>query len=226
MVHRQKRGVMEPLDYQNSSEAMQQAATDWRRRIFGVSKDDAWRALAAEINARHEPRGWCRSGRVIAEFKPWKMTLDTIQEGENQVVTRLRAPFVNPSGFRFRIYRASIFSELGKRLGMQDIVIGDAAFDQAFIIQGNDDRYVRALLMDPQLRAMIAAQPKIMLEVKDDDGWFGTSFPAGTDELKFTAQGVIKDLDRLRSLFDLFAATLTRLCEIGTATGDPPRVRL
>jgi hypothetical protein len=205
---------------------MQQAATDWRRRIFGVSKDDAWRALAGEINARHEPRGWCRSGRVVAECKPWQMTLDTVQEGENQVVTRLRAPFANPSGFRFRIYRASIFSELGKRLGMQDIVIGDRAFDEAFIIQSNEESKVRALLADPQLRALIAAQPRLMLTVKDDEGWFGAAFPAGTDELKFQCLGVIKDLDRLKLLFDLFAATLVRLCEIGGATDAPPGVTL
>jgi hypothetical protein len=38
--------------------------------------------------------------------------------------------------------------------------------------------------------------------------------------------GVIKDLDKLRLLFDLFAATLTRLCEIGGATDDPPRVTI
>ena len=217
---------MEPLGYQNRGEAKQQGATDWRRRIFGVSRDDAWRAVAAELNARHEPRGWCRSSRIVADLKPWQITLDTVQESENQVLTRMRAPFANPSGFRFRIYRASMFSELGKRLGMQDIVIGDAAFDEAFIIQSNDESKVRALLADPQLRALIAAQPRIMLKVKDDEGRFGAPFPAGTDELKFTCGGVIKDVDRLRLLFDLFAATLTRLCEVGGATDDPPGVTI
>jgi len=109
---------------------------------------------------------------------------------------------------------------------MQDLLIGDRVFDDAFIIQGNDERHICALLHDPQLRALMMAQPRIMLEVKDDDGWFGAAFPAGTDELKFTASGVIKDLDKLRLLFDLFAATLTRLCEIGAATDAPPRVTI
>jgi hypothetical protein len=216
---------MAELNYQNPTDARREIAGDWRLRLFGPSRDQVWQQLAREINARHEPRDWFKPGRVVAGVGPWEITLDVLQQ-ENHDLTRLRAPFANPAGFRFRIYRATVFSDLGKMLGMQDIVIGDAAFDQAFIIQGNDDRYVRALLMDPQLRAMIAAQPKIMLEVKDDDGWFGTSFPAGTDELKFQCLGTIKDLDRLRSLFDLFAATLTRLCEIGTATGESPRVTL
>jgi hypothetical protein len=218
---------MAELNYQDPRDARREIKGDWRRRLFGPSRDEIWKLLADEINARHEPGAWWKPGRVVAAVGPWQITLD-VQEAENYAVTRLRAPFANPSGFRFRIYRTSVFSDLGKMLGMQDIVIGDPAFDDAFIIQGNDERHVRALLFDPQLRALMTAQPRIMLEVKDDDrcGLFGTKFPAGTDELKFTASGVIKDLDKLRLLFDLFVATLSRLCEIGAATDAPPRVTL
>ena len=45
------------------------------------------------------------------------------------------------------------------------------------------------------------------LTVKDDEGWFGTSFPEGVDELFFRVGGVIKDVERLKSLYDLFAET-------------------
>ena len=216
---------MSELNYQNPADARREMAGDWRRRLFGPSREEVWQQLAREINARHEPREWFKAGRVVAGVGPWQVTLDVLEQ-ENQNLTRLRAPFANPTGFRFRIYRTTVFSDFGKMLGMQDILISDPPFDDAFIIQGNDDRYVRALLADEKLRALIAAQPRIMLEVKDDDGWFGAAFPAGTDELKFTAQGVIKDLDRLRSLFDLFAATLTRMCEIGAATNGAPGVTL
>ena len=48
----------------------------------------------------------------------------------------MRAPYINPEGFRFTIYRKGFFSGLGKLLGMQDIEIGDPEFDEAFIIQG------------------------------------------------------------------------------------------
>jgi hypothetical protein len=140
--------------------------------------------------------------------------------------TRLRAPYVNPLGFRFRVYRKSAFSDLGKMLGMQDITIGDAPFDDAFIIQGNAEARVRELLADPKLRALIAAQPKVMFEVKDNEGWQGPRFPAGTDELRFVAGEVIKDIERLKKLFELFGHTLWRLCALGDATQEIPTIRL
>ena len=49
-------------------------------------------------------------------------------------------------------------------------------------------------------------------------------FPQQTDELCFTALGVIKDVDRLKRLYDLFAETLHTLCHIGSAYEDDPGV--
>ena len=44
------------------------------------------------------------------------------------------APYVNPDGFRFKIYRKSIFTGIGKALGMQDVDIGDEEFDREFVV--------------------------------------------------------------------------------------------
>jgi hypothetical protein len=138
----------------------------------------------------------------------------------------MRAPFVNPDGFRFTVYRKGVFSGLGKLLGMQDIEVGDPGFDEAFIVQGNDEARVRSLLADPKLRAMIADQPEIRLTVKDSEGWFGPSFPEDVDELHFQVVGVIKDVERLKGLFDLFAVVLDRLCRIGSGRKEEPGVTL
>jgi hypothetical protein len=46
------------------------------------------------------------------------------------------------------------------------------------------------------------------------------------DELHFQVVGVIKDVDRLKSLFDLFAAVLDQLCRIGSAYKQEPGVTL
>ena len=138
----------------------------------------------------------------------------------------MRAPYVNPEGFRFTIYRKGLFSELGKLLGMQDIEVGDPEFDEAFIIKGTDEAKVRDLFADPEVRSLIQAQPKIRLEVKDSEGWFGPEFPEDVDELHFQVVGVIKDVERLKALFDLFAAVLDRLCRIGSAYKQVPDVEL
>ena len=140
--------------------------------------------------------------------------------------TRMRAPYINPEGFRFTIYRKNLFSDLGKFLGMQDIEVGDPEFDEAFIIKGNDESKVRDLFANSKIRQMIQDQPKIRLEVKDSEGWFGPKFPEDVDELSFQVVGVIKDVERLKALFDLFAAVLDQLCRIGSAYKQEPGITL
>jgi hypothetical protein len=73
---------------------------------------------------------------------------------------------------------------------------------------------------------MIQAQPQIRLDIKDSEGWFGPTFPEDVDELRFQIIGVIKDVDRLKSLFDLFATVLDQLCRIGSASKQEPGVTL
>jgi hypothetical protein len=138
----------------------------------------------------------------------------------------MRAPYVNLEGLRFTVYRKGLFSELGKLLGMQDIEVGDPEFDEAFIVKGTDESRVRELFSDPEVRSLMLAQPQIRLEVKDSEGWFGPSFPEDVDELHFQVVGVIKDVDRLKGLFDLFAVVLDRLCRIGSACEREPGVSL
>jgi hypothetical protein len=88
---------------------------------------------------------------------------------------------VNPEGFRFTVYRKGFFSDLGKLLGMQDIEVGEPEFDEAFIIEGNDEERVRDLFANAKIRQMIQDQPQIQLEVKDSEGWFGSKFPQDVD---------------------------------------------
>ena len=220
---------MAELHYQHGEQARREVVTEWRRRLFGLSYNDVWAALAREINARHDAGGWWKHGKVVADVGAWQITLDkhVVSTGKSVIVyTRLRAPFVSAGGLRFVVYRKSVFSDLGKLLGMQDIEVGDRAFDEAFIVKGSDEGTVRLLLSDPTLRGLIEAQPKLRLEVKDDEGWFGAKFPQGVDELHFQVHGIIEDIDRLKLLFDLFAHTLRRLCEIGEAADRPAGVKL
>jgi hypothetical protein len=200
---------------------------------FGPSKDEVWRQLCLEIGADFIEGGFWKGSKVQAHVGPWTITLDTFTRRHHQqnhhshtTYTRIRAPYVNPEGFRFTIYRKGFFSDLGKLLGMQDIEVGEPGFDEAFIIKGNGESKVRTLFDDPNLRRLVEAQPEIKLEVKDSEGWFGARFPEGVDELHFQVVGVIKDVERLKALFELFAAVLDRLCQIGSAYKQEPGVDL
>lgn len=63
-------------------------------------------------------------------------------------------------------------------------------------------------------------------EIRDDEGWFGSTFPEGVDELYFQCVGVIRETELLKSLFALFALTLMRLVQIDSAYEDDPQVEL
>ena len=199
------------------------------RQLFGPSKDEIWRQLCEQVGGDFVEGGFWKGSKVQVHHKQWTVTLDIHSESQgesNTTYTRMRAPYVNKDGFRFTIYRKGFFSDLGKLLGMQDIEVGAPEFDEAFIIKGNDEDRVRVLFSDPKIRQMIQDQPTIRLEVKDSEGWFGPKFPQDVDELHFQVVGVIKDVERLKSLFDLFTAVLNQLCRIGSAYKQDAEVEL
>lgn len=195
------------------------------RKLFGPSRNDVWRELSSEVGGEFVEGSFTQSSKVRVKVKEWTITLDTFtvsNQNSSSTYTRMRAPFVNVDQFRFTIYRRSIFTNLGKLLGMQDIEIGDRAFDEAFVIKANDEAKVRELFRLAKLREMVDSQPSIHLSVKDDEGWFGAEFPEGVDELYFQVGGVIRDTERLKALYLLFALTLNSLCHLGAAYEDDP----
>ena len=199
------------------------------RELFGPSKKEVWEKLSEEIQAKFVDGGFWKGDKVIAKVGEWTVTLDTytVSNGKTSTTfTRMRTPYVNKDGFRFKIYRKNIFSELGKLFGMQDIQIGIPSFDEKFIIKGNNAFKIKELFADSKIRELIEIQPNVYFSVKDDEGWFRTVFPEGVDELYFQVVGVIKDPERLKGLFDLFAEILNQLCHIGSAYKNDPEVDL
>ena len=199
------------------------------RKLFGPSRKEIWRQLSAEIDARYVDGGFWKGDKVQATYGEWTLTLDSYAVSTGKVVvvyTRMRAPYLNPEGFRFTIYRRGVFSDIAKWYGMQDVNLGYEPFDRDFIVKGTHEERLRQLFSNPRIRELIAIQPEIHLTVKDDEGWFGPSFPEGVDELSFHVAGVIKDVERLKGLYELFAETLDQLCRIGAAYERSPNVTI
>ena len=194
--------------------------------LFGPSKREVWKALAREIGALYVEGGFWKEDRVQARLGPWAITLDTysVHSGHAQIVfTRLRAPYVNPEGFRFKAYRKGFFSEFGKLLGMQHVNVDHPEIDERFILKGNQEPTIRALFEDPEVCDLALTHlQKGGLEVKDKEGWLISKYPPETDLLYYQITGVLRDTERLRGLIDLFAAVLDRLEQLGAAVaGDP-----
>ena len=138
----------------------------------------------------------------------------------------MRAPFVNKDRLYFKISRQGFFRSIGKVFGMQDIEIGDPFFDKQFVIKGNDPEKIKLLFADGNIKELCQRQPRIHLNIKDDEGRFGTDFPEGVDELYFECIGVIKETALLKSLFALFCLILEHLVRLDSAYADDPKVIL
>ncbi len=199
------------------------------RGLFGPSKAEIWSQMAADIGASYIEGGWFKGDGVVYRHGEWKLVLDTYtvrRDKSSTTYTRMRAPFVNKDGLYFKIYREGFFSSVGKFFGMEDLEIGDPFFDESFVVKGNSHRQLLRLLSDEPLKNLINKQPRIHLEIRDDEGWFGPDFSDGVDELYFSRVGVMRDINELQALFELFTHTLTRLVQIDSAYEDDPNVEL
>jgi len=197
------------------------------RELFGPSKEDIWKQLATELDGDFQKGNFWKGDKIDVLYKDWFITLNTYStysKDSSTTYTCMRGAFTNVDGFRFTVYRKSIFNGIGKFFGMQDIQIGDHFFDEAYIIKSNDISKVRVLFKNRKLKQLIKIQPKLRLSLQDDNGWFNNQFPQGVDELFFERVGVMKDLTQLRNLFELFAEVLNNLCHLDSGFENDPNL--
>ncbi|MCU0723282.1 MAG: DUF3137 domain-containing protein [Planctomycetes bacterium] len=189
--------------------------------LFGPSREEIWRELAADTGMEFRDGGFWGADTVVAEARGWTVVLDSYttksDDGDTTTYTRLRAPFRNAGGIRFKVYRAGLFSGLGKILGLQDLEIGDPEFDRVFVVKGNSPEWIQGVFADPRVRGLLFGQERFTLEARAAQGWFTPEFPAGLEVLSFEVPECVRDAPRLRSFFVLLFAVLERMRALGLA---------
>ncbi len=146
--------------------------------------------------------GFFKPAMVKAQVGGRTVTLDTysvpLGDDSSTTYTRMSVALQNMDGFEFHISRTGIVAQLDKALGAQDIEIGDAEFDRLFTIRGKNEAKVRAFLGNMRIRQLLQEQKS-------------GSFFIRKGVLRYEAQGFIKDVERLRSMFELFREALAQL---------------
>ena len=196
---------------------------------FREHEKEVWKKLSEEIGGRfnHEEKGDGRYDTVKAKVGPWTITLDIHSDASyahEDIHTRLRAPYINPDGFRFNLFKASMWDELSTVFGGQDVEVGDAAFDDHFRVRASDEDKIKDLFDDTRLRELLLQEPSAHLYVRDSGVWWESEFPEGVDEIVLEVDGAIADLGRLERMYSIFAASLRGLCRIGSAYEKEPEI--
>jgi hypothetical protein len=175
------------------------------KRLFRPSDVEIWRKLEQEANARFEKGDFWHRDKVEVRHGEWTITLDTYFSAANKnEYTRLRAKLPMQADFRFLITREGVLSEIAKIFGAQDIQIGDTEFDKNFMIKGNNEQLIKQMLQNARIRELLLGQPEVHFALTPEN------------ELLFAVPVIIKDLARLKHLFELFTETLEFLCATDT----------
>jgi hypothetical protein len=179
-----------------------------------------WEQLAKEIGAQFNRDITLRAGtgRVVClVMEEWFIYLEEYRDTHKSPEhVRMRAPYQDKNGFRFAISRKDMFSEIGKLFGMQDVKIGDAVFDDEFIIKSNDEEKVRAFFDSPRLRQLAQAQPYVSFEIREGERPGIETLFGGSNVELYTVPND-KDIAELKSNFEMFGEALRQLRRIGSA---------
>lgn len=189
------------------------------------TKDDIW----ADLARRHGGQlVMDRKGKRLKGVRfsagEWTVLMDAhvVSNGQtSQTYTRLRGLYTEKTPFRFRAYTKSIFSDIGKALGMQDIVVGHPKVDDRWIIKSDSEGLVRSLLILPEVASGFSYAKSARFQVRRHK----RKLP-GVQELSFMVLGVTTDDSALDAFVAMMLAALAQLVRSGVALPDPPDVAL
>lgn len=183
-------------------------------------RSDSLPGVAASVGGKYVKGRFLESDHVVVARGEWTVRVDSeYLPSTKTTFTRLRAEFVSLDGLRFKLYPRGAFSGIATALGMQDVEVGDAGFDHSFVIKGNDETKLRALLSHRRLRALIAAEPHVVLALRDVDRTSSRGYvPDDAVELHCALPGEIREAGRLKALLDMMAEMLRRLRATGSAS--------
>lgn len=197
--------------------------------VFTAAKQEVWRKFSEEVSGKFIQEKLTGNISLEVIHGPWHVIFDTSEAGgheEGFFSTRLRAPIVNPQGFRFKIHQEGFVTRVGKLVGLKDLEIGNAEFDEAFILKCEQKEKGLELFKNPEIQAQMLKMKNVHLEIKDSEGRFGPKFMPDEDELCLEISGIVTELKTLEDLFHLFAITLDVLVDKGFILPKEPQTHI
>ena len=173
--------------------------------ILGPSTREMWEVVAREIGAEFVIDGFLQNDRIVYVLGTQAITLDTFivpGRGDNDsdtIWTSIDAKINSPLKFQCEISPRKTWDAVKSLVGsLNDIEIGDRAFDEAFVIRGTAPEAIKEFLSDSHLRKLI--KPGMSLSISNR---ITQEFP-----------GITMNAESLVRRFELFIELLQRLEEL------------
>ncbi|HEY9758156.1 MAG TPA: hypothetical protein V6C97_23525 [Oculatellaceae cyanobacterium] len=190
-----------------------------RSSVFGWKS--VWMDLAEEMQGEFTDGTYLTEAKLPLQTKPWKvhMKMHSHPIGKSIAETTVIAlPYKPMHEFKVALHNSSAMEEVGKIFGVQDVVVGEAAFDKAFIVQGSNPALLREVFADAALCELFLNQKAVNLTTIDHQHKnYGINPPSGVNVLAFAEKGAINSFDRLNGIFELLTATIERLVHLDIA---------
>lgn len=191
--------------------------------FFGKDYTEVWKQFAREKNGKFVKGINGNGDSVEIVYKKHKIIFDTythfIVVGASSATknyTRVQLEFAMNDDFKFTIYPQEFIDAFGKFFGAQDITIGDAEFDKAFIIKSNNQTKTQLLFSDNSINDLLLLQNDFRLQIIENEGFFEEKIQQGKSMLYYISEDRIKKIEQLNTLYDLYIALLSQLIKIGS----------
>jgi hypothetical protein len=179
------------------------------RHFTGATEEELWQQVEQDFAKDPDPFEY--SAILTQGGRDVTLVIDIDPGGgfENGYEsTVLSAPFHNADHFKFALHHEGFLDEIGKFFGMQDLEIGDAAFDAAVVVKSSDATRIRTLLQDGALRSTLQELTDFTFEIVLPHG---EETEQNHSQLRLTLNDGVNDPESLRPLYRAFFQTLVAL---------------
>ncbi len=168
----------------------------------------AWQEMAARTGLSFEDRGWFRNPGISGLYRGRMAAFSIFVRRHGRSSTtymRVTTSVQVVSGAYLQLTRQGFLSKVGEALGAQDVQIGDAAFDEHFIVKSRPESFAIDLfyardMLRQNLQPLKAHGLRITLE---------------GGMINYQQIGVLREAVALQSLLDLLCDLAEAVEEIG-----------
>jgi len=193
------------------------------------SRKEAWKQFSNEIEATYVKGGVLKSDKIEATFHNWQVVYDSFALPVGTIpllYTRIRAPFLAKSDFKFRITKKTFFDKIKEVFVKSDVEIGDSRIDNAFIIRSNSAEKMKKLLSNESLKELLLEKADSHFEFTHGYKGTGRKFPNDCDGLCLVVLYESKDIDKLTLIYNLFGEVLNSLLEADEICDEPIDIKI